>query len=442
MSTSQASQKEPSKKKIQAIRGMNDLLPNQSALWQYVEGQVQALMRRYGYAEIRTPIIEQTALFKRSIGEVTDIVEKEMYTFDDRNGDSLTLRPEGTASCVRAAMEHGLLHNQTQRLWYQGPMFRHERPQKGRYRQFHQVGVEAFGLAGPDIDAETILLSARLWKALGLYQHVSLELNSLGSAEARAAYRDTLVAYFEAHYETLDEDSRRRLTSNPMRILDSKNPAMSEILDAAPRLMDHLDDASRTHFEQLCALLDAAGIDYVINPRLVRGLDYYGRTVFEWTTTALGSQGTVCAGGRYDGLVEQLGGKPTPAVGFALGLERLVLLLETLALVPDSARDELDVYLLPMDESATTPALLLGERLREALPALRVQLHCGGGSFKSRIKKADRSGARLALLLGEDELAEGNVTLKFLREAREQQRLPQAGLVEHLTPLLKGEPFA
>ncbi|MCL7941906.1 histidine--tRNA ligase [Halomonas sp. ATCH28] len=421
---------------------MNDLLPEQSVLWQYVEGQVQALMKRYGYAEIRTPIVEQTALFKRSIGEVTDIVEKEMYTFDDRNGDSLTLRPEGTASCVRAAMEHGLLHNQTQRLWYQGPMFRHERPQKGRYRQFHQVGVEAFGLEGPDIDAETILLSARLWKALGLYEHVTLELNSLGSAEARAAYRDTLVAYFEQHHALLDEDSRRRLSSNPMRILDSKNPDMAEMLDAAPRLMDHLDDASRAHFEQLCALLDGAGIDYVINPRLVRGLDYYGRTVFEWTTTALGSQGTVCAGGRYDGLVEQLGGKPTPAVGFAMGIERLVLLLDTLDLVPDTARDELDVYLLPMGEAATSAALLLGERLREALPELRLQLHCGGGSFKSRIKKADRSGARLALLLGEDELAEGSVTLKFLREEREQQRLPQAGLADTLTSLLEGESFA
>jgi len=442
LSTSQASHKEPSRKKIQAIRGMNDLLPAQSALWQYVEGHVQTLMKRYGYAEIRTPIIEQTALFKRSIGEVTDIVEKEMYTFEDRNGDSLTLRPEGTASCVRAAMEHGLLHNQTQRLWYQGPMFRHERPQKGRYRQFHQVGVEAFGLEGPDIDAETILLSARLWKALGLYEHVTLELNSLGSSQARAAYRDTLVAYFEQHYALLDEDSRRRLISNPMRILDSKNPAMAEMLDAAPRLMDHLDDASHAHFEQLCAMLDAAGIGYVINPRLVRGLDYYGRTVFEWTTTALGSQGTVCAGGRYDGLVEQLGGKPTPAVGFALGIERLVLLLETLELVPDTARGELDVYLLPMDDSANAAALLLGERLREALPALRAQVHCGGGSFKSRMKKADRSGARLALLLGEDELAERSVTLKFLREEREQQRHRQAELAETLTSLLEGDPVA
>ncbi|SDO52583.1 histidyl-tRNA synthetase [Halomonas shengliensis] len=436
MSKSQESQKEPGKKKIQAIRGMNDLLPEQSPLWQYFEGRVRTLMARYGYAEIRTPIVEQTALFARSIGEVTDIVEKEMYTFEDRNGDSLTLRPEGTASCVRAAMEHGLLHNQTQRLWYQGPMFRHERPQKGRYRQFHQVGVESFGLEGPDIDAEVILLSARLWRELGLMEHVTLELNSLGSAEARAAYRERLVAYFEQHREVLDEDSRRRLTSNPLRILDSKNPEMAEMLAGAPRLLDHLDDASREHFETLCGLLDAAGIDYVINPRLVRGLDYYGRTVFEWTTTALGSQGTVCAGGRYDGLVEQLGGKPTPAVGFAMGIERLVLLLETLELIPDAARGELDLYVLPMDDAATGAALQMAERLRGELPGLRAQLHCGGGSFKSRMKKADRSGARLALLLGEDELAEASATLKFLREERDQQSLPQAALAETLRELL------
>lgn len=430
------SKPESRKKKIQAIRGMNDLLPGQSARWQYFEGTVQALMKRYGYAEIRTPIVEQTALFARSIGEVTDIVEKEMYTFDDRNGDSLTLRPEGTASCVRAAMEHGLLHNQTQRLWYQGPMFRHERPQKGRYRQFHQVGLEAFGLEGPDIDAEVILLSARLWQELGLIEHVTLELNSLGSNEARAAYRDKLVAYFEQHRDQLDEDSLRRLTSNPLRILDSKNPDMAPMLADAPRLMDHLDDASREHFEQLTALLEAAGIDYVINPRLVRGLDYYCRTVFEWTTTALGSQGTVCAGGRYDGLVEQLGGKPTPAVGFAMGIERLILLLETLELVPEAALDELDLYVLPMDDGATAQAMLLAERIRSELPDLRLQLHCGGGSFKSRIKKADRSGARLALLLGEDELAHGRVTLKFLREERDQLSLAQDALAEALTSLV------
>ncbi|MCA1771023.1 MAG: histidine--tRNA ligase, partial [Halomonas sp.] len=348
----------------------------------------------------------------------------------------LTLRPEGTASCVRAAMEHGLLHNQTQRLWYQGPMFRHERPQKGRYRQFHQVGVEAFGLEGPDIDAEVILLSARLWRELGLMEHVTLELNSLGSSEARGAYRDSLVAYFEQHHDQLDEDSRRRLSSNPLRILDSKNPAMAAMLAEAPKLIDHLDDESRAHFEALCAMLDAAGIAYVINPRLVRGLDYYGRTVFEWTTTALGSQGTICAGGRYDGLVEQLGGKPTPAVGFAMGIERLTLLLETLALVPDAARGELDLYILPMDDAATASALLLGEKLRDELPGLRAQLHCGGGSFKSRIKKADKSGARLALLLGEDELTHGTATLKFMREDREQQTLTQDALGKALIELL------
>lgn len=423
-------------KKIQAIRGMNDLLPGDSPRWQFFEAKVRMLMMRYGFAEIRTPIVEQTALFARSIGEVTDIVEKEMYTFDDRNGDSLTLRPEGTASCVRAAMEHGLLHNQTQRLWYQGPMFRHERPQKGRYRQFHQVGVETYGFDGPDIDAEVILLSARLWQELGLSRHVTLELNSLGSADARAAYRDTLVTYFEQHMEVLDDDSKRRLTSNPLRILDSKNPAMVDLLSRAPQLIDHLDEASREHFEQLKAMLDAADIDYVINPRLVRGLDYYSRTVFEWTTDALGSQGTVCAGGRYDGLVEQLGGKPTPAVGFAMGIERLILLLETLDLVPDEALGGCDVYLVPMDDASSPAALTLGEQLREALPALRLTLHCGGGSFKSRMKKADKSGAALALLLGEDERREQAVTLKFLRDARDQQQLPQHELADTLDTLL------
>ncbi|WP_284047056.1 histidine--tRNA ligase [Halomonas llamarensis] len=423
-------------KKIQAIRGMNDLLPSESPRWQFFEAKVRALMTRYGFDEIRTPIVEQTALFARSIGEVTDIVEKEMYTFDDRNGDSLTLRPEGTASCVRAAMEHGLLHNQTQRLWYQGPMFRHERPQKGRYRQFHQVGVETYGFDGPDIDAEVILLSARLWQELGLAEHVTLELNSLGSSEARSAYRDTLVAYFEQHRDVLDDDAKRRLTTNPLRILDSKNPAMAEMLDGAPQLMDHLDAESREHFEQLKAMLNAAGITYVVNPRLVRGLDYYSRTVFEWTTTALGSQGTVCAGGRYDGLVEQLGGKPTPAVGFALGIERLILLLETLELIPDEALGGCDVYLVPMDASTTATALTLAEQLRDALPELRLQLHCGGGSFKSRMKKADKSGAPYALLLGEDEQQAQQVTLKFLRDSREQQRIDQMELAATLRQFL------
>ncbi|WP_264477200.1 histidine--tRNA ligase [Halomonas sp. M20] len=424
-------------KNIQAIRGMNDLLPEQSPLWQYFEAQIRSLMRRYGYLEIRTPILEQTALFARSIGEVTDIVEKEMYTFEDRNGDSLTLRPEGTASCVRAAMENGLLHNQTQRLWYQGPMFRHERPQKGRYRQFHQVGVETFGIEGPDIDAEIILLSARLWEALGLFEHVTLELNSLGSLEARRAYRETLTAYFESHFDLLDEDSRRRLSSNPLRILDSKNPAMAEMLAQAPQLLEYLDDESRAHFAALTDLLDAAGIAYVINPRLVRGLDYYSRTVFEWTTTALGSQGTVCAGGRYDGLVEQLGGKPTPAVGFAMGVERLILLLETLNLVPAESQRGPDAYLLAMGERAEREALLLGERLRDALPHLTLQVHCGGGSFKSQIKKADKSGAQLALILGEDELDQGTLGLKFLREDRDQETLTDATMIERLQELLR-----
>ncbi|MBE0399849.1 MULTISPECIES: histidine--tRNA ligase [Halomonas] len=423
-------------KKIQAIRGMNDLLPSDSPRWQFFETKVRQLMLRYGFNEIRTPIVEQTALFARSIGEVTDIVEKEMYTFDDRNSESLTLRPEGTASCVRAAMEHGLLYNQTQRLWYQGPMFRYERPQKGRYRQFHQIGVETFGFDGPDIDAEVILLSARLWQELGLMEHVTLELNSLGSSEARAAYRDTLVAYFEQHRDVLDEDSLRRLTSNPLRILDSKNPAMADMLNTAPQLMDHLDTESREHFEQLTKILEAAGIPYVINPRLVRGLDYYCRTVFEWTTTALGSQGTVCAGGRYDGLVEQLGGKPTPAVGFAMGIERLILLLETLQLIPDDALGGCDVFLLPMDDNATLAAITLAEQLRSELPTLRLQLHCGGGSFKSRMKKADKSNATMAILLGEDEIAEQSATLKFLRDDREQQRASIAMLGDTLRELL------
>ncbi|WP_110692808.1 histidine--tRNA ligase [Salinicola halophyticus] len=411
--------------KLQAIRGMNDLLPDQSPAWQYLERQLRSLVDRYDYREIRTPIVEPTVLFARSIGEATDVVEKEMYTFDDRNGESLTLRPENTAAVVRAAMEHGLLHNQTQRLWYMGPMFRYERPQKGRYRQFHQIGIEAYGMTGPDIDAEIILLSARLWRQLGMADHVTLELNSLGSPEARAAYRESLVAYFESHREVLDEDSQRRLITNPLRILDSKNPAMGEMLAGAPQLLDHLDDESREHFERLKSTLDAAGIEYRINPRLVRGLDYYSRTVFEWTTTALGSQGTVCGGGRYDGLVEQLGGKPTPGVGFAIGLERLMLLLETLELVPEEAKGGADAYLLAMGESAEREALLLGERLRDALPELRLQVHCGGGSFKSQIRRADRSGARFALILGEDEIANARLTLKPLRDDSEQQTLAQ-----------------
>ena len=415
---------------------MNDLLPTDSPVWHYLEAQFRALMSRYGYREIRTPIVEQTSLFKRSIGEATDVVEKEMYTFDDRNGSSLTLRPENTAAVVRAALQHGLLHHQTQRMWYLGPMFRHERPQKGRYRQFHQFGAETFNMEGPDIDAELILLTARLWDQLGMRDQVTLELNSLGSNEARAAYRDLLVVYLEQHKDVLDEDSLRRLESNPLRILDSKNPAMAEMLAEAPKLIDHLDEESLNHFEQLKQRLDEAGISYEINPRLVRGLDYYSRTVFEWTTTALGSQGTVCAGGRYDGLVEQLGGKGVPAVGFAMGVERLVLLLEELNLIPEEATQTLDVYLTALGDKAHQTAMALAERLRDELPTLRLQLHCGGGNFKQQLKKADQSGARLALILGEDECQAGTVGVKFLREERAQDTVAQAALADHLARIL------
>lgn len=421
---------------------MNDLLPERSPLWQYFEGQIRTLMQQYGYLEIRTPMLEQTALFSRSIGEVTDIVEKEMYTFDDRNGDSLSLRPEGTAAIVRAAIENGLLHHQTQRLWYAGPMFRHERPQKGRYRQFHQVGVETFGLEGPDIDAEVIALSARLWQALGLREHVRLEINSLGSLEARHAYRAKLVAYFNHHLDELDDDARRRLDSNPLRILDSKNPDMQGLIEAAPRLIDHLDDDSVAHFEGLKRRLEALGIDYVVNPRLVRGLDYYSRTVFEWTTTALGSQGTVCAGGRYDGLVEQLGGRPTPAVGFAMGVERLILLLETLDLMPAAAEDVLDVYLMGQGEDIDLHLLKMAETLRSRLPSLRVQVHCGGGSLKSQFKRADRSHARFAAVVGEQELADGVVALKDLRGDDPQQLLDSDALVARLAQWIEARPAA
>lgn len=418
--------------KIQAIRGMNDILPDVSARWQYFESTVKQLLNSYGYREIRMPIVEQTTLFKRSIGEVTDIVEKEMYTFEDRNGDSLTLRPEGTAGCVRACEEHGLTYNQQQRLYYMGPMFRHERPQKGRYRQFQQIGVETFGMNGPDIDAELILLSARLWRQLGILSHLTLELNTLGSSEARQAYRTALVAYLEQHLDQLDEDSRRRLSTNPLRILDSKDEGTRQVLQNAPSFYDYIDAESLEHFNRLKAMLDDAGVDYVVNPTLVRGLDYYGKTVFEWTTTALGAQGTVCAGGRYDGLVEQLGGKPTPAVGFAMGVERLILLLETLEAFPTTLDQHIDIYLLAVGQDIDHQALLLAERLRSELPELRLQTHCGGGSFKSQMKKADRSGASIALLLGEDEVAQGQVSIKYLREARDQVSIALGDLASYL----------
>ncbi|WP_200865912.1 histidine--tRNA ligase [Marinobacter sp. EVN1] len=422
--------------KIQAIRGMNDILPDQTPVWQYVESTVRRVLGQYGYQEIRMPVVEHTELFKRSIGEVTDIVEKEMYTFEDRNGDSLTLRPEGTAGCVRAAEEHGLLFNQTRRLWYTGPMFRHERPQKGRYRQFHQIGVECFGMAGPDIDAELLILTARLWSALGLSDHARLEINSIGTSDSRKVYRQALVAYLEQYQDKLDDDSKRRLTTNPLRILDSKDPATREILQGAPSLDDYLDDESRQHFEQLKAMLDAAGVAYTVNPALVRGLDYYGKTVFEWITDSLGAQGTICAGGRYDGLVEQLGGKPTVAVGFAMGLERLILLLETLELVPEHVNNRADVYVTAMGDQAVAPAMSLAETLRNELPGRIVVSHCGGGSFKSQMKKADRSGARFAVILGENEIAQGTAGLKPLRDDQPQQEIAQADLAGVLAGLL------
>jgi len=416
-------------KKIQSIRGMHDILPAEAAVWQHVETQLRELMGAYAYREIRMPLIEHTGLFARSIGEVTDIVEKEMYTFEDRNGDSLTLRPEGTASCVRAGIEHGLLHNQQQRLWYMGPMFRHERPQKGRYRQFHQIGVETFGLEGPDIDAELILMGARLWKRLGLADEVRLEINTLGTAESRAEYRQHLVDYFSYHESQLDDESKDRLHRNPLRILDSKNPDMQDLIESAPRLQDHLDAESREHFESLLAYLEAADIPFHVNHRLVRGLDYYSRTVFEWTTDRLGAQGTVCAGGRFDGLVEQLGGRSTPAAGFAIGIERLIALLEDQA--ESLPTGDPHVYLATLGAAAQRGGMVLAERLRDALPTLRIQTHCGAGGMKAQMKRADRSGADFALILGEQELEEGTITVKPLRGG-EQATIRQEELADEL----------
>ena len=412
---------------------MNDILPEQTPAWRYLESTLVSLLDGYGYKEIRLPIVEYTELFARGIGEGTDVVDKEMYTFLDRNEESLTLRPEGTAGCVRAVLEHGLAGGgQVQKLWYAGPMFRYEKPQKGRYRQFHQVGVEAFNLPGPDVDAELIVLTWRLWKQLGLADAVTLQLNSLGSSEARAAYRDALVAYLRERFDQLDEDSQRRLTTNPLRILDSKNEATQAVLVGAPTLGDYLDEESRLHFEGVKARLDAAGIRYQINHKLVRGLDYYNRTVFEWVTDKLGAQGTVCAGGRYDGLVAQLGGKATPGVGFAMGGERLVLLLETLDLLPAELNRAADVYVCAFGEAAELAALTLVERLRDELPGLRLLLNSGGGSFKSQFKKADKSGARYALILGDDELAGRVVGCKPLRDDSEQQSVAWDALAEHL----------
>lgn len=409
-------------KALQAIRGMNDCLPSETNIWQMVESVLRRVASNYGFAEIRMPIVESTALFKRSIGEVTDIVEKEMYTFDDRNGDSLTLRPEGTASCVRAGNQHGLLYNQEQRLWYMGPMFRHERPQKGRYRQFHQFGLEAFGIATPDIDAEIILLTARLWRELGINEFVTLELNSLGSNEERAEYRDALVAYLTEREDQLDEDSKRRMHTNPLRVLDSKNPQVQEALVDAPKLSDYFGEETKAHFDSLCQRLDAAGIKYVLNERLVRGLDYYNRTVFEWVTSSLGAQGTICAGGRYDGLVEQLGGKATPAFGFALGIERLVLMLTSLDKV-NNVRPQVDAYIVALGDDAQIQANMLAEQWRDQVPESRIQCHCGGGNMKKQLKRADKSGAQVALILGDNEIAEQKVMVKYLRGQQEQQSL-------------------
>ncbi len=422
-------------KTIQAIRGMNDCLPEISGTWQQVESVLRQVVASYGYQEIRTPIVESTDLFKRSIGEVTDIVEKEMYTFEDRNGDSLTLRPEGTASCVRAGNEHGLLYNQQQRLWYMGPMFRHERPQKGRYRQFHQFGVETFGLDGPGIDLEVILLSARIWKLFGIENHVKLQINSLGSNEARQAYRETLVSYLKARADQLDEDSLRRLESNPLRVLDSKNPQVQAAITDAPALIDHLDEESKAHFDALCSRLTAAGIEFEVNPNLVRGLDYYNRTVFEWVTDSLGAQGTVCAGGRYDGLVEQLGGKATPAVGFAMGMERLVLLLTTLQ---EDAVDSsfADIYVTALGDDAQAYAVEVSESLRQSLPNVRVLMHCGGGNLKKQLKRADKTGAGIALLLGSQEMQSREVVIKPLRDGQEQSSVSFDALAETVSDLL------
>jgi histidyl-tRNA synthetase len=420
-------------KNIKAIRGMHDLLPDQSPRWQFLERTVAQVLKSYGYSEIRMPVVESTDLFKRSIGEVTDIVEKEMYTFEDRNGDSLTLRPEGTAGCVRAALEHGLLHNQTQRLWYFGQMFRHERPQKGRYRQFHQIGVETYGMSGPDIDAELILMTARLWKELGI-DGLELQLNTLGTPDERVIYRDALIAYFEQFTDRLDEDAQRRLHTNPLRILDTKNPDMAEIVAGAPTLDEYLGDESKQHFDAICTQLDRAGVKYVINPRLVRGLDYYSRTVFEWVTNLLGAQGTVCAGGRYDGLVTQLGGRETPAIGFAMGVERLIAVMEELGRF-DELSPPVDAYLVLAGDQAQVIGLGLAEQLRDGIPSLRLMTHCGGGSMKSQFKKADKSGAPIALVLGDQEVESEQIAVKFLRDQRDQEMVAWDDLTEFLTSL-------
>lgn len=414
-----------SAKAFQAVKGMNDILPTQTPYWDYLETVLRHIVSCYGYQEIRFPLVEQTQLFERTIGAATDVVEKEMYTFDD-HGESLTLRPEGTAGCVRAAIEHGLLYNQIQRLWYNGPMFRREKPQKGRYRQFHQFGVEAFGMPGPDIDAEQIFMVARIWQELGIKDQVSLQLNSLGSAETRAEHRHKLVTYFTAHENQLDEDSRRRLVTNPLRILDSKNPRMQDLIADAPKVTDYLDARSQNHLDGLRRLLEDAGIAYELNPRLVRGLDYYGLTVYEWVGKHESAQNTVCAGGRYDALTMHLGGEATPAVGFAIGLERLVSLLDVVYSPPQS----INAYLILVGDAAIHKGLLIAEQLRAGLPQLKLQVNCGAGSFKSQFKRADKSGATWALIIADDELAQNKIALKNLREEQPQQNLTLSEIME------------
>ncbi len=435
LSLSSGYKPQPMVKNIQAIRGMHDVLPEQTPLWQYAEQQIRLVLGNYGYSEIRLPIVEKTELFKRSIGEVTDIVEKEMYTFEDRNGDSLTLRPEGTAGCLRACLEHGLLHNQVHRLWYYGPMYRHERPQKGRYRQFVQLGVETYGMSGPDIDAELILIMDRLWKQLGIRDKVKLQLNSLGTIAERAIYRVSLVEYFQKQMAQLDEDSLRRLTTNPLRILDTKNPAMAELVANAPELMNHLGDESLAHFKAITSTLENLGISYQINPRLVRGLDYYSNTVFEWVTDELGAQGTVCAGGRYDSLIEQLGGKPNYAVGFAMGMERLLSLMETRHNLPVTT--PVNAYLIRVGALAEREGVFFAEALRDQVPGLKLQLDCAGGSFKSQFKKADKTGAEFAIILGDNEVKQGLVGVKSLRLQQEQQNMSQQQIIEFLREQLQ-----
>lgn len=425
-------------KKIQAIRGMNDLLPSESFIWQQIETTVKRVLASYGYNEIRTPVVEDTALFKRAVGEITDIVEKEMYTFNDRNNESVTLRPELTAGCVRAGIEHGLLYNQEQRLWYYGPAFRYERPQKGRYRQFHQFGVEVFGLTGPDIDAELILLTARLWRELGIDKHTTLELNSIGSLEARANYRQALVTYLEQHEDKLDEDCKRRMYTNPLRVLDSKNPDIQHLLNYAPKLFDYLDQESRDHFNGLCQLLDNNGIKYNVNQRLVRGLDYYNRTVFEWVTTSLGAQGTVCGGGRYDSLVTQLGGQATPGVGFAIGVERLILLIQTVN-KELKIHNNIDIYMISFGKETITIAQRLAEQLRDFMPDKRIMTNYGNQNFKKQFSKADKLGAKIAVIIGENEVLQNTALIKNLHTG-EQIEVKQDQVAEHcLKSINKGE---